>query len=140
MRSSKNVQSFLASFFAMRSGMGCVHSNCLPVSKWTHCLQECISAWHRGHWPVGSNPGIRTAPQLEHRALITVPTMRGVRGPIISCFGRGSPLGRESPFERSLLSLFLSSDSRSLYPLFLYFRSIGPPGGCQMILEIECGS
>src|SRR5580700_6674041 len=136
MRNSKNVQSFLASFLAMRSGIGWVHSNCLPVSKCTHCLQQCNSVWQRGHSPLGSNPGIKTAPQLEHRALITVPTIRGVRGPIISCFGRGSPLGRESPFERSPLSLFLSSDSRSLLPLCLYFRSIGPPGGCQIILEI----
>jgi hypothetical protein len=33
MRSSKNVQSFFASFFATRSGIGCVHSNCAAVSK-----------------------------------------------------------------------------------------------------------
>src|SRR5580704_17412457 len=52
MRYSKNVQSFFASFFAIRSGIGWVHSNCFPVSKWTHCLQECNAAWHLGHSPL----------------------------------------------------------------------------------------
>ena len=33
MRNSKKVQSFFASFFAIRSVIGCVHSNCFPVSK-----------------------------------------------------------------------------------------------------------
>ncbi len=75
------VQAFLASLGEMRSWTGWVHSNCAPESKKRHCLQQCNSAWHFGHVPLGSNPGVRTAPQLEHRARVTVPTMRGVRGP-----------------------------------------------------------
>src|ERR1700757_713266 len=51
MRNSKNVQSFFASLFGIRSGIGCVHSNCAAVSKCTHCLHECMAAWQRGHSP-----------------------------------------------------------------------------------------
>ena len=68
MRNSKNVHSFFVSFGEMRSGIGCVHSYCAPVSKWTHCLQECSSNLHFGHWPLGSNPGVRIVPQFEQRA------------------------------------------------------------------------
>ena len=121
-RNSKNVQSFLASFFAMRSVIFCVHSNCAPVSKLRHCLQECNSNWQRGHWPLGSNPGISTAPQLAQRPRVTVPTMRGVRGPSWSCLGRGSG-GRWSFFFSS------RSRSRSWYPFWLYFRSMNSSGG-----------
>src|SRR5205814_3564390 len=76
----------------MRSGIGWVHSNCAPESKKRHCLQQCNSAWHLGHVPLGSKPGVRTAPQLEQRARVTVPTMRGVRGPNWSA-PRGPPAG-----------------------------------------------
>jgi hypothetical protein len=40
MRISKNEQLFFALFFMIASGIGCVHSNCAPVSKFTHCLQQ----------------------------------------------------------------------------------------------------
>ena len=36
---------------------------------------------HLGHLSLGSKPEFKTAPQLEQRARVTVPTMRGVRGP-----------------------------------------------------------
>src|SRR5208282_4960864 len=50
MRNAKNVHSFRASFRGMRSGIGSVHSNCAPVSKCRHCLQEWSSNWQREHW------------------------------------------------------------------------------------------
>ena len=36
---------------------------------------------HLGQVLLGSKPAVRTAPQLAQRARVTVPTMRGVRGP-----------------------------------------------------------
>src|SRR5712664_2404797 len=48
----------------MRSVIGWVHSNWAPESKKRHCLQQCNWNWHLGHVPLGSNPGVRTAPQL----------------------------------------------------------------------------
>jgi hypothetical protein len=48
-RISYNWQSFRASFFAMRSFTGCMHSNRLPGSKYVHCLHECNSNPHFGH-------------------------------------------------------------------------------------------
>src|SRR6266478_6456592 len=62
------VQLFFASLGVMRSGIGCVHSNCAPLSKKRHCLQLCNSKLHLGHWPLGSKPLVSTAPQLEQRA------------------------------------------------------------------------
>jgi len=44
-------------------------------------LQLCSSALHLGQVLLASKPGAKTAPQLEQRARVTVPTMRGVRGP-----------------------------------------------------------
>jgi len=89
-RISNSLQLFLELFFNIGSGIGCVHSHWAPVSKWTHCLQQCNSNPHFGHAPFGLNPGPRMLPQLEHLACSTVPTMRGVRGPICSCrAGRG---------------------------------------------------
>jgi len=80
----------------MRTGIGWVHSKRAAVSKCTHCLQQCNSVLQRGHWPLASNPGSRTAPQLAQRTRITVPTMRGVRGP--NCSWRGRLSGGRSFF------------------------------------------
>jgi len=46
---------------------GLVHSNARRNRK-TALLAAVHSAWHLGHVPLGSNPGVRTAPQLEQRA------------------------------------------------------------------------
>src|SRR2546430_13722137 len=43
---------------------------------YTTLFRSCNSNWHLGHLPLGSKPGARTAPQLEQRARVTVPTMR----------------------------------------------------------------
>src|SRR5713226_614582 len=108
MRNSKKIKAFLASLGEMRSGTGLVHSNCAPESKKRHCLQQCNSAWHLGQVPLGSNPGVRTAPQLEQRARVTVPTMRGVRGPNWSA-PRGPPEGGLRSWDLSFLSCFSES-------------------------------
>ena len=49
-RAMKNSHLFRKSFFVMRSGIGCVHSNCADVSKWRQFLQAWRSALHFGHW------------------------------------------------------------------------------------------
>src|SRR6266478_6093926 len=102
----------------MRSWIGLVLSNCAPESKKRHCLQQCNSNWHLGHVPLGSNPGVSTAPQLAHRARVTVPTMRGVRGPNWSA-PRGPPAGGLRSWDLSFFSFF----SASRYPRCPYFRS-----------------
>src|SRR5436190_20382499 len=48
-RAMKNSQVFRKSFFVMRSGIGCVHSNWADVSKWRQVLQAWRSALHLGH-------------------------------------------------------------------------------------------
>src|SRR5579885_3217335 len=112
----------------MRACTGCVHSNCAPESKNRHCLQQCNSNWHLGHVPFGSKPGTSTAPQFEQRARVTVPTIRGVRGPSWS-IPRGPPEGgrRSRPFS------FFSFRSASRYPRCPYLRStdasVNSPGG-----------
>jgi hypothetical protein len=49
-RISNSSHKFRSSFFAIRSFTGCMHSNRLPGSKYVHCLHECSSNPHFGHF------------------------------------------------------------------------------------------
>src|SRR5439155_21853248 len=49
-RAIKKWQLFRRSFFVIRSGISCVHSNCAAVSKCRQFLQDLRSALHLGHW------------------------------------------------------------------------------------------
>src|SRR5437868_5839457 len=49
-RAMKNSHLLRRSFFVIRSGISCVHSNRAAVSKWRQFLQERRSALHLGHW------------------------------------------------------------------------------------------
>src|SRR5579864_9213126 len=71
-RISNSSQSLRASFFAMRSFTGCMHSNRLPGSKYVHCLQEWSSNPHFGHWPLVGIP-CNTVPHCVHRETACVP-------------------------------------------------------------------
>ena len=69
---SNDGHSFRASFFATRSFTGCMHSNRLPGSKYMHCLQECSSNPHFGHFPSAVIP-LSTVPHCAHRDTSRVP-------------------------------------------------------------------
>jgi hypothetical protein len=90
-RISYKVQSFRASFFAIRSFTGCMHSNRLPGSKYVHCLHECNSNPHFGHCPVVVIP-CSTVPHCVHREIARVPGRLTGLGPnVLSRFGGGDP-------------------------------------------------
>jgi len=93
-RISYNVQSLRASFFAIRSLTGCMHSKRLPGSKYVHCLQECNSNPHFGHCP---SPELAvpcsTVPHCAHRDTARVPGRFTGRGPS-AWSQRGGPLLR----------------------------------------------
>lgn len=81
-RISYSVQSLRASFFAIRSLTGCMHSKRLPGSKYVHCLHECSSNSHFGHCP---SPELAapcsTVPHCAHRETARVPGKFTGRGP-----------------------------------------------------------
>ena len=76
-RSEKKAQSLRARLSGMRSGMGWVHSNRCPGSKWAHCLHEWSSALQPGHWPSGSLIGGRSVPQSAQRETLRLPVVAG---------------------------------------------------------------
>src|SRR5512142_1368876 len=76
-RISNSSQSLRASFLAMRSFTGCMHSNRLPGSKSVHCLQECNSNPHFGH--LSALPS-RTVQHCTHLETARVPGMFTGRG------------------------------------------------------------
>jgi hypothetical protein len=90
-RISNNLHSFRASFFAIRSGMGCIHSNRLPGSKYVHCLHECNSNPHFGHFSPEGIP-CKTVPHCVHRETARVPGRFTGLGPkVLSRFGGAAP-------------------------------------------------
>jgi len=112
-RISYDGHSFRASFFATRSLTGCMHSNRLPGSKYMHCLQECSSNPHFGHFPSPVIP-CSTVPHCEQRDTARVPGRFTGFGP--SAWSHfGGPLLRSSGAFRgcSLLGSPRGSRSRS---------------------------
>jgi hypothetical protein len=100
-RISNNSHSLRASFFAMRSFTGCMHSNRDPGSKYIHCLQECSSNPHFGHFPSAVIP-CKTVPHCAHRDTARVPGILTTRGPkVLSRFGGGAPDLSDDPFRDS---------------------------------------
>jgi hypothetical protein len=93
----KKLHSFRLSFRGMRAVMGCVHSNRLEVSKFAHCLQQCNSKLHCGHFPPYWMVVGRITPQFEHLAKERFPGMLGVRGPRRSPGGVGRLFSDRSP-------------------------------------------
>jgi len=93
-RISKSAHSFRASFFAMRSLIGCMHSKRLPGSKCVHCLHECNSNPHFGHCP---SPELAapcsTVPHCAQRETTRVPGRFTGFGPR-AWSQRGGPLLR----------------------------------------------
>src|SRR5579864_4233218 len=75
----KKEHSFCASFLGILSGTGCMHSKRRDGSKFAHCLQECSSKPHLGHWrsekprvsPAFAPGGARRCPygQVDRQAL-----------------------------------------------------------------------
>jgi hypothetical protein len=96
-RGMKKLHSFRLSFRGMRAVMGCVHSNRLEVSKFAHCLQQCNSKPHCGHFPAYWMVAGRTTPQFEHLAKERFPGIFGVRGPSRSLGGVGRLCSDRSP-------------------------------------------
>lgn len=106
-----------ASFFATRSFTGCMHSNRLPGSKYMHCLHECNSNPHFGHFPSTPNP-CRTVPHCAQRETSRVPGKFTGRGP--SAWSHfGGPLLRSGGVFRG--ASFFDSCSLSRYPGCRYF-------------------
>ena len=89
-RISNNAHSLRASFFAMRSFIGCMHSNRLPGSKYVHCLHECSSNPHFGHCPLDGIP-CKTVPHCVHRETARVPGKFTGLGPKVLSFFGGVP-------------------------------------------------
>ncbi len=90
-RISYNPHAFRSSFFAIRSFTGCMHSNRLPGSKYVHCLHECRSNPHFGHFPSPVVP-CSTVPHCVHRETVCVPGRLTGRGPnMLSRFGAPAP-------------------------------------------------
>jgi hypothetical protein len=96
-RGMKKLHSFRLPFRGMRAVMGCVHSNRLAVSKFAHCLQQCNSKPHCGHFPPYWMVAGRITPQLEHLAKARFLGMFGVRGPRRSPGGVGRFFSGRSP-------------------------------------------
>jgi hypothetical protein len=93
-RISYSVQSLRASFLAIRSLTGCMHSKWLPGSKYVHCLHECNSNPHFGHWPCPELAApCNTVPHCEQRETARVPGRFTGRGPS-AWSQRGGPLLR----------------------------------------------
>lgn len=80
-RREKNVQALRARLSAMRSGIGCVHSNRWPGAKWVHCWQACSSARHLGHWPSPSVNEGSSVPQSAQRETVRLGSIPGARAP-----------------------------------------------------------
>ena len=93
-RISYNVHSLRASFFAIRSFTGCMHSKRLPGSKYAHCLQECSSKPHFGHFSPLGIP-CSTVPHCAQRDTARVPGKLTGRGPS-AWSHRGGPLLRSA--------------------------------------------
>ncbi len=90
-RISNNAHSFRASFFAIRSFTGCMHSNRLPGSKYVHCLQECSSNPHLEHCPLVGIP-CNTVPHCVQRETACVPgRLTGLGPKLLSFFGGAAP-------------------------------------------------
>jgi hypothetical protein len=118
---SYDGHSFLTSFFATRTATGCMHSNRLPGSKYVHCLHECNSNAHFGHFPSAVIP-CNTVPHCEHRETSRVPAIFTGRGPnVVSRFEGGACFSAP----RILRDKSRDRFSRSLSPGSRSFRS--PP-------------
>jgi hypothetical protein len=91
-RISNSSHEFRSSFFAIRSVTGCMHSNRLPGSKYVHCLHECNSNPHFGHFPSTPMPW-STVPHCAHRDTTRVPGKLTGFGPN-AWSHRGGPLLR----------------------------------------------
>ena len=73
MRREKKRQSFLAVLFSTRELTGCEHSKRPPGSNELHWRQECNSAPHLLHWPIGSACSCKIAPHMAHRETLREP-------------------------------------------------------------------
>lgn len=122
-RGENNSHWLASSFGKIRAGIGFRHWNRVEGSKCAHCLQQCNAEPHLGQFARKSAPVGNVVAQFQHRDAVTVCTIRGSLGPVISmgslgpgCLGRSS---RPRPF---------ISRSTSMYPRCLYLRSssMGP--------------
>src|ERR1700691_3964827 len=117
-RGINDWQLLAPSFGEIRSGIGFKHWKRVDGSKCAHCLQQCNSAPHFGHFPFQSTSPCSAVEQLKQRAATTFCSRRGRRGPVTSRGGRGPEgLGRSGK-PRSF-----ESRSESLYPRCRYLRS-----------------